>query len=263
MKTGIKSWQVGFLAGALFTLFAVTAHAQNYLQQFDNADNNNAVSATGFQLGTRNFNPPPMGEAFDYGGFTPSLTYASTYASTTESTFTNRASSGSMELSWSYDAADGGAAAAFTIDLLPFSATPTTYTNLSFDIMVGAGSTPDTYGGYGYFQVATRDESYGFNDTGYNQELANPGYSSPASPGTGVWQQISIPLSGVDATVRGITLQDYADGVGTGRPITGPEYLFIDNITLTAAVPEPASLALLGLAIPGLWFAVRRNRKST
>jgi PEP-CTERM motif len=262
MKTGIKSWQVGFLAGALLSLFVVTARAQNYSQPFNNADLNNGSSATGFQFNSRNFNPPPMGENFDYGGFTPSLTATTLYAPTTESTFTNTPNSGSMELSWSYDAADGGAAAAYTLDLLPFSSTPTQYTNLSFDMMVGVGSTPDTYGGYGYFQVFTRDESYNDNDTGYNQELANPGYGSPASPGPGVWQHISINLSGVDAIIRGVTFQDYADGVGTGRPITGPEFLYIDNITLTAPVPEPTSLALLGLAIPGFLIAARRNRKS-
>jgi hypothetical protein len=206
--------------------------------------------------GVRNFNPPPVGEAFDYGGFTPTLTATSSYAAGVESTFTNTPGSGSVKLSWSFDEADHGASSAFTFDIQPSPGAQASA--LSFDIMVAPGSTPDTFGGYGYFQVFTRDGSYNDNDTGYNQELANPGFGSPASPGTGVWQHITIPLSGAAATVRGITFQDYADGVGTPRPITGPETIYIDNISLTP-VPEPASLVLIGLAIPALVVISKRR----
>jgi hypothetical protein len=255
MKTGVKSWQVVVLTGAILALFAMQASAQAPVTYgFNNSDFNNGSSPTGFQVGTRNFNPPPMGEAFDYGGFTPTLTYASAYASTTESTFTNTPNSGSIKLSWQFDPADGGASAAFTFDVEP---TPgLVATNLSFDLMVDPTSATDTYGGNGYFQVATRDGAYGYNDTGYAEELGNPTYSAPDQ---GTWEHISIALSGADATVRGITFQDYADGQGTGRPIDGTVAIYIDNISL---VPEPGSFVLLGLAAPGLIFAARRYRKS-
>jgi hypothetical protein len=248
MKIGIKS----LLVVAVVTLVAAQLNAQTFT--FDNAGT--------VTPGTRNYNPPPVGEAFDYGGFTPQLTQTSSYAAGVESTLSNIPGSGSVKLSWSFDASDGGEAAAFTFDVIPSPGN--VYNNLSFDIMVGPGSTPDSFGGYGYFQVATRDGGYGYHDTGFNQELANPGYDpNNIAPGAGVWQHISIALSGADATVRGITIQDYADQSGS-RIMTGPETLYIDNISLSPAVPEPASLALLGLAAPGLVFAARRyrNRKS-
>ncbi len=260
MKIGISTLRAGVLSGAVLALFAVSAQAQNYYQPFDTADNNNSSSATGFTLGTRNFSPPPMGAAFDFGGFTPQITQSTTFSST-ESTITNRPNSGSALLSFSFSSSDGGESSAFTFDLLPFQSTPTVYNDLSFDLMVGAGSTADVFGGYGYFQVATRDQNYGFNNTSFAEELANPSFGSPAVPGTGVWRHIDIPLSGVNTNIRGLTFQDYNDNSPGGRNIDGPEFIFIDNITLTAA-PEPASLALLGLAVPAFVIAARRYRKA-
>jgi len=237
------------LATLVATVLATASAQAQYLNTFD--------TSSSVDAGSRNYSPPPIGVAFDYGGFTPSLTESVNYSSTVNDTAGNP-SSGSVQLNWNFAASDGGASAAFTFDLFP---TAQTFTSLSFDIMVAPSSTPDSYCGYGYFQVATRDGSYGFNDTGFSQELANPGYGSPSSPGAGVWQHITINLSGADSSVRALTLQDYADGQGTGRAITGSETIYIDNLNLTAPVPEPTTITLIGLGMTGLLF-IRRNRKS-
>lgn len=245
----MKLRNIVYLMAAVAVIGSRETVKADYSQTFD--------TASSVEPNVRNFSPPPVGVAFDYGGFTPTATASVAY-STTENDTPGNPSSGSVELNWNFNASDGGAAAAFTFDVLPYSTPPTLFSSLSFDIMVGAGSTQDSYGGYGFFQVFTRDENYGLDDPGYFQELANPSYGSPSSPGAGVWQHMVVPLDGTDA-IRGITFQDYADGQGTGRAITGPETLFIDDISLTA-VPEPTSVALLGLGLTGL-FCFRRGRK--
>jgi len=246
---------VPFMLGTLVTmgLTAVTVQAQ-YLNTFD--------TSSSFVTGNANrtYNPPPMWIGFDYG--TPTAT-ATASVSWSSNDYNNSPTSGSAALSWTFNStSDGGGSAAFTADIYG-SAQNYSGGTLSFDIMVDPSSTADIYGGYGYFQVFTRDGSYNDNATSFAEELGNPGYSSPASPGTGVWQYVSIPLgNGADSSIRAVTFQDYTDGA-SGRDINGPETLYIDNIELTpAAVPEPSSIALVGLGVVGLFF-VRRYRTAT
>lgn len=41
-----------------------------------------------------------------------------------------------------------------------------------------------------------------------------------------------------------------------------PGFLFLDSVSVSASVPEPASLALLGIALGGMGFARRRTAKT-
>jgi hypothetical protein len=227
-------------------LTVVTAQAQ-YLNTFD--------TSSSFVTGAANrtYNPPPAWFGFDYGTPTASSTASVSWSS---NDYNNSLTSGSAKLNWTFNTtADGAGSAAFTMDLFG-SAQNYSGGTLSFDIMVDPSSTLDAYGGYGYFQVFTRDGSYNDNATSFAEELGNPNYSSPASPGAGVWQSVSIALgNGADSSIRALTFQDYTD---TGRNINGSETIYIDNVQLTP-VPEPSTIALAGLGIAGL-FLTRRHR---
>jgi hypothetical protein len=243
------------LATLAMVSLATAAQAQNYLNTFD--DSSSFVTSSGFptfgSYGLDNPGTPTVPNVrFDFGTVTSdSIAWAS---GPTQDAGSNP-SSGSLQLNWTWATPpSGGQSAAFTIDLLN---TAQSYSSISFDIMVAAGSTPDAFGGYGDFSVATRDSGYAFNGTGFEQELANSGFSSPASPGAGVWQHVTINLSGADSSIRAITLQDFDSA---DRNISGPETIDIDNLTLTPA-PEPSTIALAGLGLAGL-FGFRRFRKS-
>jgi PEP-CTERM motif-containing protein len=246
---------VTLMLGTLVTMgfAAVTVQAQ-YLNTFDTSSSFVTGSAN------RTYNPPPMWFGFDYGTPTATATASVSWASGPTYDAGGSAASGSAKLSWTFNTTvDGAGSAAFTADIFS-SAQNYSGGTLSFDIMVDPSSTLDAYGGYGYFQVFTRDQDYDDNATSFAEELGNPNYSSPASPGAGVWQYVSIALgSGADSSIRAITFQDYTDA---GRDINGSEVIYIDNLELTPApVPEPSSIALVGLGIVGLFF-VRRYRTS-
>jgi hypothetical protein len=240
MKSGNKSLHYGLLAGAVLVLTAVQASAQFSSQTFDTTGS--------FQHdGNPNYNPPPIALRFDFGTFSASLNHTVGWDATHDNTGNG---GGSAKISWAWDISDGSGAAAFTFDLNPDGTA--VYTNLAFDLFLDPSSTVGTYQGnpsdYGYFQVVTRDGSYNYNGTTYAASLLNPG----------VWTHFNIPLTGVNQSVRAMTLQDYNDAF---RNITGTETYYIDNLTLTQ-VPEPASLLLIGLAVPGLVLIGRRYRKS-
>jgi hypothetical protein len=216
-------------------------------------DSSSFVTSSGFpSFGSYAWDNPGSPQVpnvrFDYGSTTAASSATETWSPNDAG---GNPSSGSLKLSWNWNiAADGANSAAFTLDLYN---NPVTASALSFDIMIDPNSTPDAYNGYGYFQVFTRDGSYNDNDTGSDDgEFGNPNFSSPASPGTGVWTHVTIPLSGTDSVIRAVTIQDYDSA---DRNINGPETIYIDNLTLT--VPEPASMGLLGL---GAVAIVRRRR---
>jgi hypothetical protein len=188
--------------------------------------------------GLDNPGPPQVPNVrFDYGAATPTATWNTFFSPTHDNT---GGSSGSLGVNWTWNHnADGDGSMAFTMDINSINAVK--YTNLSFDIMVDPNSTFDTFGGIGYFQVFARGQSYNETDTGYNEELGNPTFSSPTA---GTWEHISIPLT-TPATenIRGLTFQLFND---TGRNINGPDTIYLDNIILTDTnVPEPASMGLL------------------
>jgi len=177
-------------------------------------------SSASFDNG-RNYNPPPMGVAYDYGNATAnSVAWASgpTYDAGGSPT------SGSLELNWTWNyTANGAGSADFTMDLFP-SAIDCSGGTLSFDIMVDPSSTAGGYSDYGYFQVFTRDESYNTTGTSLGEGLI-----TAAGGTTGGWGHVSIVL-GADTLVRGLTFQDYND---SGRAINGSETIYIDNLKLT------------------------------
>jgi PEP-CTERM motif len=244
MNISIKSLHVGFLAGAMLILVAAQANAQFSSNHFDNSSS--------FLLAA-NYNPPPIAIHFGYGGATVA---GNNLVQWSPNDAASSASSGSVELSWVFNhPGDGDESAAFVMDINPDA--NTLYSNLSFDLMIGNGqsgygsSTLGASGDYGYMDFFTLNNSYG----GYYGDVDQSLTGTP-----GVWQHFSAALTGNQQAIRALVWQDYND---TGRNILGFETVYIDNLTLTQ-VPEPTSLALLGLAVPGLVVAARRyrNRKS-
>ena len=192
-----------------------TVPVTNFVNTFDTSNSFENV---------RNYNPPPMGVAYDYGdNNTGTVTWASgpTYDAG------GSAGSGSMKFSWSF--AGGSGNEAFTMDLFP-SGNLYAGSTLSFDIMIDPSSTAGTNADYGFLNVASRDGSYTFNATSFGESMLT------AAGGTvGQWAHVSIPLgTGADDVVRGVTLQISNDG-----GIAGPEVFYLDNLKIVNSTPQP------------------------
>jgi hypothetical protein len=241
----------GLLLGA-----ASVAHAQYGPYTFDTSSSfySQSVNHDGNNF-DNNLNPSQYPYvALDYGG-AGSTTANST--ETWENTYDATGNGGgAVQLSTTFnEPANGAGGSAFVVQLESNPSNPgatdaTLYaTNVSFDVLVDPSSTPDAYGGYGYFQVATVEPNYSQDGNSFAEELGNPTYSSPS---TGTWQHISIPLNPADPFFA-VVFQDYQDA---GRATVGPVTYDIDDLTLTP-VPEPASLGMLGLTVPAL---LRRRR---
>lgn len=260
----LRTLSVSAFASSAMLMACAQVHAQTYTNTFD--------TSASFTTGTANrtYNPPPAWAGFDFGGNAPSLHNEAVWSSQDD---TGNAG-GSMELSWKFNSpVDGGEAAAFIMDVQ--SSPAPTFSVLSFDVMVdprtatntiGSGSTPDIYGGYGYFQIITRDsDAYNFDNVsdvtvnGVDQhsngyELGNPNFTTSDA---GTWEQVSCLIANGGGGTRAIEFQDYSDGPG-GRDIAGYETIYIDNVSLTQ-LPEPASISMLALGLPAL---LKRRRKA-
>jgi hypothetical protein len=214
------------LALVVTGLAGVSAQAQIYQNSFDNS---------GSIVGR-----------FDYGSAT-SISAASWSSLDAQ----GNPSSGSELITYTLNTtADGTAQAAETLDLLYPGQN---VGDLSFDMMIGTGSAVDLYGGYGDFKVTTRLTDNYNSQTALENELG-PSWGLPLTAGQ--WVHIDIPLNSTTGTaVRALTLQEYS---GSDRNINGNEYIYIDNLTMTA-VPEPTMLALAGLGAAGLMIFRRRK----
>jgi hypothetical protein len=201
--------------GSILAASVVTSRADvaAFINTFD--DTNSFIT-------TATYNPPPPIIRFEYGTAAAGATHSVTWSTNDAQT---NANSGSVKLSWNWvwaTTSDDGSAA-FAFDLFNFANTVTNASNLSFDIMVDPSSAVGTNNGYGYFEVATRDANYAFNKiTSFNAEMG--------ASGPGVWHHYSIPLTGINSSVRALTFQDYND---TYRQINGAVTIYVDNLTLS------------------------------
>ena len=180
----------------------------------------NSFGTSNFIASARNYNPPPMAIAFDFGDDSaPTIDWLSgpTYDAGGSS------GSGSVELKWSW--AGGNGNEAFTMDMFASGQNLANGT-LSFDIMIDPSSTAGTNSDYGYLNVVARDGGYGWNPTSLAEGLLT------AAGGTvGTWAHVSIPLgSGADSVIRGLTFQISNDG-----GINGSQTIYIDNLQLTTS----------------------------
>jgi hypothetical protein len=157
-------------------------------------------------------------------------------------------SSGSAQLNWTWSGPSGGAA--FTADII-FPGQNYAGATLTFDIMVASSGVAGGSGDYGYFEV------WGRNTDGYTQvaDAVAGGLVGGVVPGAGAWYQVSVTCPNSWTAIRALTFQDYNDA---GRNIVGSETIYIDNLSITP-VPEPSSIALVGLGVAGFLF-VRRHR---
>jgi hypothetical protein len=180
----------------------------------------NSFGTSNFIASARNYNPPPIAIAYDFGDdHSPTINWLSgpTYDAG------GSLGSGSVELKWSW--AGGNGNEAFTMDMFASGQNLANGT-LSFDIMIDPSSTAGTNSDYGYLNVVARDGGYGWNPTSLAEGLLT------AAGGTvGTWAHVSIPLgSGADSVIRGLTFQISNDG-----GINGSQTIYIDNLQLTTS----------------------------
>lgn len=217
---------------------ASMANAQLYTNTYDTSSSITSIKAGVYNGSSENWR-------FDYGGGISTGSHSNPAWSSAEDN--DGDGGGSVKLSWTdSEPAGGSSSAAFTTDLF---ATAQSVTAISFDLFVAPSSPVDSYGGYGYFQMFNRNASYGGFNTLIGEELS-------VTPGD--WTSISATFA-TPVQVRALTWQDFNDPT---RDMNGVQTWYIDDLSITYQVPEPASLGLLGVGVPALLMR-RRSKVKT
>ncbi len=178
----------------------------------------NTFGTSNYITSGRNWNPPPIYIAYDFGddsAATADWVSGPTYDAG------GSAGSGSVQLNWTW--AGGSGNEAYVIDIFA-SGQNLSGGTLSFDLMIDPSSTAGTNNDYGYLDVISRDQGYGWNPTTLSEPLL-----TAAGGTTGTWAHVNIPLgTGAASSVRAINLQITNDG-----DINGTQTVYIDNLQLT------------------------------
>ena len=112
------------------------------------------------------------------------------------------------------------------------------------------------------FRAKGEGEAGGVSFAEFFSEISGGGVSGSEILGgaplglTNDWQEFTFNTTAGSDVSGGVTLQFTAT---TGAATGSQQRLFIDNVSVVAAVPEPGSLAALGLASLGLLICRRRN----
>ena len=85
----------------------------------------------------------------------------------------------------------------------------------------------------------------------------NPGLTTTGYPN--VWTEYSATISGLTGTTNGAIAFRYVVPVG-GPAGDNSDYIGIDSLTITSAIPEPATYLMMALGVGGLLLRRRASR---
>ncbi len=250
----LRLWTFALAAFLVMGHSPVKAQSVTYTNTFD--------AASSFQT-TENDFPPPIALYIDPSSDTTSNLVAwsnghapggyddtaATGGPTAQGTYGD--TGGSVLLSQTFDASAVGQQISYLIvDLFNPGEV---ITAVSFNLLVSPGSAADSLGGYGTFTVdavGSYEGNIGY-ETLYSEELGNPSLSGPTD---GTWENISVAIPNPPSLPMNTLDFDIFDQTSS---INGPVTYYLDNLSVTYSVPEPASLGLLGLGLPALMMRRR------